>query len=274
MPFIHLRTGVRVYYEVAGSGEPLLLIMGTGADHSSWDAQVAAYAGRFSVITYDQRGTGRSDVPPDAAAYSMRVLADDAAALLEALAVESAHVSGLSLGSAVAQELVLGHPAKVRSLQLHCTWGRTDEWLARLFDDMAFPLLHGDVEHFARTALMWVMSPTFLNDEPEALEERERGFSPENPSAPSIEGLLGHLHADRTHDALDRLHEIRVRTLITSGELDWQVPTRYGRAVHDRISGSSLHVFPGPRSSHCAFVEMADEFNERTLAFLDEQRGR
>jgi pimeloyl-ACP methyl ester carboxylesterase len=56
--------------------------------------------------------------------------------------------------------------------------------------------------------------------------------------------------------------------LITSGEVDWQVPTRYGRAVHERVAGSKLHVFTGPYSSHMAFVEMADEFNRLTLDFL------
>jgi pimeloyl-ACP methyl ester carboxylesterase len=273
VPAVELSTGVTVHYELAGAGEPLLLIMGTGAPGSLWEPQVAAYAERYTVVTYDQRGTGASDCPPLAESYSMRVLADDAAALLGSLGTGPAHVAGLSLGSAVAQELALAHPALVRSLQLHCTWGRTDEWLRRLFEDMAYPLRRGDLVHFARTALMWVMSPAFLNEEPEALAERERGFSPDGPAPPSIDGLLGHLHADLTHDALHRLHAIAVPTLITSGEVDWQVPLRYGRAVQERIPGSRLHVFAGPRSSHCAFVEMPGEFNACTLAFLAEVGG-
>ena len=269
MPAIALPTGVTLHYEVAGAGQPLLLIMGTGAPGALWEAQAAAYAERYTVVTYDQRGTGASDCPTPAESYSMRVLADDGAALLRALGTWPAHVAGLSLGSAVAQELALAHPDLVRSLQLHCTWGRTDEWLRRLFEDMAYPLRRGDLAHFGRTALMWVMSPTFLNEEPEALAERERGFAPDGPSPPSIDGLLGHLHADLTHDALDRLPAIAVPALVTSGEVDWQVPLRYGRAVQERIPGSRLHVFAGPRSSHCAFMEMPGDFNALTLAFLD-----
>src|SRR6185295_11217035 len=91
---------------------------------------------------------------------------------------------------------------------------------------------------------------------------------------PSKEGLLGHLHADRTHDALGRLGEIAAPTLITSGELDWQIPRRYGLEVQWWIPESRLHVFEGPFSSHCAFLELADEFNEVSLAFLAEQAGR
>ena len=105
MPHVTLPTGVDVYYEIEGSGEPLLLIMGTAADHTTWAAQVEAYRDSYSVITYDARGTGQSSQPERIEDYSMRILADDAAALLTHLGVGRAHVSGLSLGSATAQEL-------------------------------------------------------------------------------------------------------------------------------------------------------------------------
>lgn len=270
MPVVKLSTGVSVYYEVAGSGEPLLLIMGTGGDHTFWAPTVPAYTDHFQVITYDNRGTGQSNCPPERSAYSMRILADDAAALLDALDIESAHVSGLSLGSTVGQELAINYPERVRSLQLHCTWGKTDEWLRRLFTDMAYPVERGDFEHFVKTAFMWVMSPTYLNERPEEVERVERAYLLDNPHPPTKEGLLGHLHADLTHDALDRLDRIRARTLITSGEMDWEVPARYGRAVHERIPNSRFHLFTGPYSSHMAFYELAEEFNELTLAFLAE----
>ena len=83
-------------------------------------------------------------------------------------------------------------------------------------------------------------------------------------------GLLGHLHADRTHDALARLGSISAPTLITAGEMDCQIPTRYGSEVQWWMPGSRMHVFEGPFSSHCAFIEMADEFNEISLGFLAE----
>jgi pimeloyl-ACP methyl ester carboxylesterase len=268
MPRVELPTGVGIYYESIGAGEPVLLIMGTGADHSLWDDTARAYAQGFQVITYDNRGTGQSDHPRDPNQYTMRLLADDAAALLDALEIENAHVSGLSLGSAVAQELAINHPDKVRSLQLHCTWGRTDAWLTRLFEGMRYPLEHDDMAMFVRTAFMWVMSPARLDEKPKEVAEIERAYLEENPHPPSKDGLIGHLHADLTHDSLDRLDRIQSRCLITSGEMDWQVPTRYGRAVQERIAGSKLHVFGGPYSSHMAFVELAEEFNRLTLDFL------
>lgn len=271
MPRVELPTGVCVYYQSVGSGEPVLLIMGTGADHSLWDGTANAYADRFRLITYDNRGTGQSDHPRDPEQYTMRLLADDAAALLDALGIGIAHVSGLSLGSTVAQELAINHPEKVRSLQLHCTWGRTDAWLTRLFEGMLYPLEHDDLAMFVRTAFMWVMSPAQLNEKPAEVAEVERAYLEDNPYPPSKQGLIGHLHADLTHNTLEHLDRIQVPTLITSGEMDWQIPTRYGREVQQRISGSLMHVFTGPYSSHMAFLEMADEFNRLTLDFLEKQ---
>jgi pimeloyl-ACP methyl ester carboxylesterase len=121
---------------------------------------------------------------------------------------------------------------------------------------------------YIRLALMWVASPHFVNDEPEQLEAFERAFILENPHPPSQQGILGHFHADKTHDTMDRLNSISVPTLITSGEVDWQVPTHYGREVQRRIPGSELHVFAGQRSSHIAFSEMPDEWNRFTLDWL------
>ncbi|MDE0374780.1 MAG: alpha/beta fold hydrolase [bacterium] len=268
MPFASLPTGIDMYYEVEGAGDPLLLIMGTAADHSTWAGQVAAYRDDYTVITYDARGTGQTTRPSDPTSYSMRVLGDDAAALLDHLGIERAHVSGLSLGSATAQELTINHPSKVASVQLHCTWGYSDEWFIRMIDTNELPVLHEDYAMYIRTALLWVASPHFINERPDDVTAFEQGFIFENPHPPSRDGMLGHFHADKTHDTLDRLHRIRVPTLITSGEVDWQVPTRYGLEVQRRIPGSTMHVFTGPASSHIAFYEMADEWNAFTLGWL------
>ncbi len=269
MPFTSLDTGMDMYYEVEGSGPPLLLIMGTAASHDTWAAQVAAYRDRYTVITYDARGTGQSTHTTDPTAYTMRSLAEDAAALIRHLDTGPVHLSGLSLGSATSQEFAINHPDLVRTLQLHCTWGYSDTWFCRMIDTMEVPVLQDDMDMYIKLAMMWVASPTFVNDMPEELAAWERAFIAENPHPPSRHGILGHFHADKTHDTLDRLASITVPTLITSGEVDGQVPTRYGRAVQERIAGSELHVFTGPQSSHIAFSEMPDEWNRFTLEWLD-----
>lgn len=268
MPTAKLESGLDLHYEEQGEGEALLLIMGTGADHRFWAGQVPAYAERYRTIVYDSRGVGRSTVPEDPTTCSMAALADDAAQLLDALAIETAHISGLSLGSTVAQELCLRHPHRVRTAQLHNTWGRSDEWFIRMIETLEEPVNHGDLKAFIRYALMWITSPTFLQEQAEAVRAMEEAFMAEPPDP---RGVLGHIHADKTHDALDRLKDIACPTLVTAGEMDIQVPLRYGREVAMRIPNSLLHVFEGPHSSHLACVEMAEEFNRVTLAWLAEQ---
>ena len=83
MPTVNLSTGINTYYQIEGVGDILLLIMGTGADHSTWNAQVKCYRNHFTVVSYDNRGTGQSTHPSTLSDYSMRILTDDAAAVLE-----------------------------------------------------------------------------------------------------------------------------------------------------------------------------------------------
>lgn len=264
MPRVKVKTGVSLYYEVHGEGEPLLLILGTGASHKFWSAQLPAYSREFETIIYDARGMGQADAPPPP--YTMRMLAEDAVSLLDELGVARAHISGISLGSATAQEIAINYPERVISLQLHSTWGRSDEWFKRMIDTLQLALEKGGLRGFARTALMWVMSPRALEERKEMIADLERALAEEYP--PKVAGLLGQFDADRTHDASARLHMIKAPTLITCGEMDWQVPIRYGQEVHERIPGASIHIFRGPYSSHSALFEMAEVFNAFTLAFL------
>jgi len=267
MPQAQLSNGLEIFYEEQGSGEPLLLIMGTGADRRFWAGQVPAYAEKHRTIIYDSRGVGKSSVPEDPTTCTMALMAEDAAQLLTCLDIESAHVSGLSLGSTVAQELAIRYPERVKTLQLHGTWARSDPWFVRMIETLEEPVKHGDLAAFIRYALMWITSPTFLEEQPDMVRSMEEAFLAEPPDP---RGVLGHIHADKTHDALDRLDRIRCRTLVTSGELDVQVPSRYGRVVAQAIPESRFHVFEGPHASHLACVEMAEEFNRLTLDWLAE----
>lgn len=268
MRSVTLESGLRLHVEEHGAGAPLLLVMGTGADHTFWGAQIPAFARSYRVIAYDARGTGRSGTVEPPESCTMAAMADDAAGLLAALDCPPAHVCGLSLGSTVAQELALRHPARVRSLLLHGTWGRSDDWFRRMIETLAYPIRTADDRAaFIRTALMWITSQSFLGDAAAPARALERAFL-ESPHPPTRAGLLGHCHADVTHDALDRLSSIRVPTLVTCGEQDIQVPERYGRAVAAAIPGARFHLFRGPSASHLACLEMADEFNRVCLEFL------
>jgi pimeloyl-ACP methyl ester carboxylesterase len=268
-----LPSGIEIFYRDHGQGTPLLLIAGTASDHTFWGMQVQEYRERFRTIAFDPRGTGRSSRPEEVESYTSRALSEDALGLLDALEVESAHVAGLSLGSAVAQELALAHPERVRSLQLHGTWGRGDGPFLEAVAALEGPATEGWGPFFAAST-EWTYSQDFRAGKELAI--LERAALALNPHPPDPAGILGHLHADRTHASLDRLDAIRCPTLVTVGELDALTPPHLGREVAERIPGAEMHVFLGPRASHLANLEMAEEFNRVTLEWLvgrERERG-
>jgi pimeloyl-ACP methyl ester carboxylesterase len=259
-----------MYYEVTGQGPPLILVAGTSMDHQAWGFQLPAYAAHFTTVTLDNRGAGQTDAPKDPASYSVALMAQDTIALMDNLGIAQAHVSGLSLGSAIAQELAQTRPDRVLSLQLHGTWGRSDAWLREAFvNPMMYALDRGDRRFAFKLGQALIMSPYYLEHRgPPPVAEMVSRCLITNPHLPSDDGFRGQLHADATHDTLDRLHSIRVPTLITVGEVDMNTPPRYAREVQERISDSRLHIFRGLRASHCSFWELADEFNEVSRTFL------
>ena len=122
MPFVTLPSGVEIFYETQGEGPPLLLVSGTGHDHTFWSAQLPLLSADYRCIVFDNRGVGRSTAP--ALGYSLADMADDAAGVLDAAGVERAHVMGFSMGGHISTELTLRHPGRVVSLGLHHTWAR------------------------------------------------------------------------------------------------------------------------------------------------------
>ncbi len=115
MPYVPTRD-IITYYEEAGSGDPLVLIMGLGGDLQGWALTAPALAKHFRVITYDNRGAGRTSAPDKP--YSIEGMADDLAALLDELKISKAHIVGYSMGGMIAQEFALKYPGKVDRLVL------------------------------------------------------------------------------------------------------------------------------------------------------------
>src|SRR5262249_27179235 len=108
--------GIDIFYEVRGTGDPLLLIAGFACDHTIWSQVVPAIGAHYRVVVCDNRGVGRTSSPD--AATSIRQMAEDAAGLLDAIGLGPAHVAGHSMGGLIAQELVLAHPEQVQSLMI------------------------------------------------------------------------------------------------------------------------------------------------------------
>lgn len=266
---VELPTGISLYYERYGSGTPVVLVPGTGCDHTFWQLQIPVYAEEHDVIALDTRGGGRSTIPTDVDSYSAELMAQDVIALLDALDIGQAHIAGHSLGSCIAQHVALLDQSRVRSLQLHATWAKPDRWLSQAFiGTTRYPLALGDLQATFKAVTMWMLSPEYLETRrPQRVADVVTSTFITNPYLQANEGMLGHLHADDVHDTSERLGEIRVPTLVTAGAADVLIPPRYGQRVAELIPGAAYHEFPGERSSHAYPWELEDEFTAITTEF-------
>ena len=124
MPIVKAN-GININYSVTGQGEPLVMIMGLNAPQSGWNDQIPLFKKYFQVITFDNRGAGKSDKPQGP--YSIRIMADDAAALMDCLGIKKAHIMGMSMGGMIAQEVAINYPERMMKLVLASTYACQDQ---------------------------------------------------------------------------------------------------------------------------------------------------
>lgn len=264
MPKVTARD-VELYYEEHGRGEPLVLVPGFGSGLWIWYRQIPAFAERFRTIAFDPRGVARSAAAD--APFTMRDLADDLAALLEALQVERAHVLGASFGGFVAQEFALAHPERTRSLVLCCTsYGGTGhvppapETLAAIASTKGL-----NTEERVRENLLLAFSPRFVEEQPAEVERvinlRAENDVPEH-------AYLRQLQAAFAFDAAARVGAIDIPTLVITGDADVIVPHENSLKLAAAIHGAALRIVEG--GSHTFFIERPDDFNRAVVEFMEQ----
>jgi pimeloyl-ACP methyl ester carboxylesterase len=256
--------GIEMYYEVQGEGDPLVLIPYLAADQACYAFQVAEYAKHFTCFTVDLRGAGLTGKPEGS--YSTGHFADDVAAFMQEAGVGKAHVAGLSLGAATGMMLAAKHPALVRSLSLHSAWHKSDEFLRAVVEGwriMAEGM--GDVtEMVIRGIFPWCFTPELYAARPEYIDGLA-DFVRGRPMPP-VDAFLRQSGAVLGHDASAALGSIAAPTLITFGKHDMVTSTRFAEPLSTGIGNSEVVVFDD--ASHAPIYEQVEEFNGRTLAFL------
>jgi pimeloyl-ACP methyl ester carboxylesterase len=255
---------IELSYDRAGSGPPLLLIMGMSGTFDHWDATFLAGLRRdFDVIVYDHRGVGSSSRLNGSGSLSIAQLAEDAAALLTALEVDSAHVLGISMGGMVAQELALAHPARIRTLSLGCTYcGGAGGALAsnEVMSKLAEAMTSGDRERAIRAGWEVNLSPDFAaNDDAYA-----RFLDIGRRRAVPVEVIMEQMRAITEHDTSARLPEIELPTLVLHGTLDQMLPIQNGRLIAELIPDTRLEIFDGV--GHLFFWEQPERSAELVRA--------
>ena len=207
MPYLQVNDS-HMYYEIHGDCEPLVLIVGLGTDISEWDGIIRWLAKKYKVLAFDNRGAGRTDKPD--AHYSIEMMANDTAGLMQTLGIEQAHVLGISMGGRIALALALQHPKRVKKLVLVSTSARSIKNWRRYF----FGILSS--------------APIFRSKYPQPhyafMRQRQASF---------------------VYNCTDKLQELHIPTVIMHGKKDKIVPYRLAEEMHTGIKGSKMLTFAG-----------------------------
>lgn len=253
-------TAEGLYFEEAGEGEPLLMVMGLGTDHLGWMLQVPDFSKHYRVITFDNRDVGQSkqaDAP-----YGVADMAQDALALADHLELESFNLVGMSMGGAIAQEMALAAPERTRTLTLVVTFGGGGNWAgerARLWADAM-----QSREQLIDWLLLFSMSEQFFEN-PGAVEY-SRELLRSNPHPQSLDAFRRQLAASGSHEARDRLGQLSMPVHVIGAEHDVLVPVWKSKEIAELIPNADYSVMES--APHALNMERAQEFNELVLEWL------
>jgi pimeloyl-ACP methyl ester carboxylesterase len=258
MPFVE-NQGAKLYWDEQGQGEPILLIMGLGYPSSLWHRIRPVLSEHLRTLALDNRGVGSSDVPPGP--YSIAAMASDAAAVLDAAGVSSAHVFGISMGGMVAQEFALQYPARTRSLILGCTsaGGPTAVRAERKVADIL--TVRGMTLEQAREAIL-----PYIYDADTPRERIEEDLSLRRRWLPTLEGYMAQLQGILAWESYSRIAQITVPTLVIHGKSDALVPPGNGELITARIAGSRFVLLD--HASHLFLTDQPEAANHEILQFL------
>jgi pimeloyl-ACP methyl ester carboxylesterase len=256
---------VDLHVEEHGDGFPFLLVQGLGYAKWASRAQWQDYAARRRVLAFDNRGTGRSGKP--AGPYSMELLADDAASVLDARGIASADVYGHSMGGFVALTLALRRPDLVRSLVLVATGPGgpeheplPEETLASWMSAAGLP-----ADEAVRRTFATAFAPGWEGDHPDEYAEwlAARLDPPTPPECWWAQLEAAAVYKERGVN----VEQIAVPALVVHGDLDRVVPVSNGRLLAARLPRAQLVVLPG--RGHVPMLEEPEEFSAAVCAFLD-----
>jgi pimeloyl-ACP methyl ester carboxylesterase len=257
MPLARLN-GINISYRVEGQGDPLVMIMGFTASRIGWMPQIRFFRKHYRVVTFDNRGVGKSDKPPGP--YSTRMMADDTVKLMDLLGIEKAHIMGVSMGGMIAQELAINYPQRVMKLILACTYARQDETSGDALEQAKFLQLSPEKKVDAMVGLAF-NKPLYKSTFGLLARVLARFIG-----ASARVGIAGQSEACLKHNTLDRLSSIAAPTLVIVGTGDRLIKPTASEVIAGKIPNAKLVRVEG--GSHCFSFEMRNVFNREVLNSL------
>ena len=263
MPFVSATDGTRIHYEATGKtgATPVLMIQGLGASKNAWNLQRIAMATRFRIISFDNRGAGRSDKPTEP--FTLEQMADDAIAVLDAAGIETAHAVGASMGGVISQIVAVKYPQRVRSLTLVCTACRNHPWRQELLQSWAKTAEEKGMIEVGKEAAQWVMSPRSFRRLVPAFTWMGplAALRPRHSFVSQIDAIL-----NTREDLVDQLSTISAPTMVIVGNQDILTPRGDSEEIAERIPNSELVVISG--AAHGLMMEHSSTFNKILIEFL------
>jgi pimeloyl-ACP methyl ester carboxylesterase len=269
MPHLTTDDGIRLYYEEAGSGVPVVFVHEFAGDHRSWEPQMRFFSRIYRCIAYNARGYPPSDVPSDVARYSQDRARDDIRAVLDGLKIEKAHVVGLSMGGFATLHFGMHYPARAHGIVVAgCGYGAEREKRQQFQQEAEKTAANLQAKGMAEVAPSYAEGPTrvqFQNKDPRGFAECVRHLA-EHSTAGSAMTLLGVQRLRPSlYDLADGLAKMTVPTLIMTGDEDWPClePDLFLKRT---IPSAGLVVLPN--SGHVINLEEPALFNEAVASFF------
>lgn len=253
-----------IYYEVHGSGPPLITAAGLGGAGSFWNPQIQAFAPHFQIVLHDHRGTGKSS--RDLINYSVPQMARDVLELADGLGIERFHFAGHSTGAAIGQEIALRDPDRLLSAVLCSGWARRDPWFSRCFATRATLLRQAGPEAYVKAQGLFIFPPWWVSANESKLQAMEEA---QLSHFPPTEIVLSRIAAITAYGPAEELGAVRVPALVVCADDDHLTPPHLSLDMHRLIPGSELAILP--TGGHFNTVTRPEEFNETVLGWLQAQ---
>ncbi|MFQ5641470.1 MAG: alpha/beta fold hydrolase [bacterium] len=252
--------GINLHYEMSGTGPTLILIEGLGVATWLWERQVPDFSKHFTTVVYDNRGVGKSDKP--SGQYSISMMADDLAGLMEALAISKAHILGVSLGGFIAQDFALRYPDKVDRLVLVSTSAGGPDHVPMSPETFAmFLATDSDPRRLLRKKLALAYTESYLQNEDidHLIDLRLENPQPQH-------AYHAQIAAGVSFNLSEQVEDITAPTLISAATKDLVVPILNAYNLHKKIPNSQLIIYED--LGHQFFVESPRRFNRDVIEFL------
>lgn len=262
MPYL-AHNNNNIYYETHGSGHPLVLITGLGAEHNFWANVLPILCKDYQVLIMDNRGVGRTQTAPGD--LSTKDMASDVAALMQHIGFNKAHIIGHSMGGAIAQHLAIDYPERIDKLVLYATFAKFDQTAVAQLNGMRM-LRHSvsDYAQWIRACLPGGFSASFLGNT-EQIESLIHAAA-NNPYKQSAENYCRQLDACFSHDTSEALKQISMPTLVIHAEKDMLLPSYYAERLMEALPNSILYT--APNAPHCFHIEQPQLFCDHVANFM------